>query len=142
MSEAIHADPLNTLLYEPRGNAYSSKGDYDRAIADYGEVLRLEASNDLAHPYRGAVWAAKGEYDFAIANYDEAIRRNPSAAAAFMRARRAVYSEKEHYGRAIGDFDEFESREIRKSRTPIGPRMSQRRLRWLRKGDCGLKPRQ
>ena len=42
MTEAIRLDPNNASAYNNRGFAYGSKGDYDRAIADYTEAIRLD----------------------------------------------------------------------------------------------------
>ena len=65
------------MAYNNRGNAYQAKGDYDRAIADYTEAIRLDPKFADAYYERGAAYSAKGDYDRAIADYTEAIRLNP-----------------------------------------------------------------
>jgi tetratricopeptide (TPR) repeat protein len=40
-TEAIRLDPNYAFTYNNRGNAYYTKGDWDRAIADYEAVLRI-----------------------------------------------------------------------------------------------------
>ena len=48
--------------------AYCSKGDYDRAIADYTEAIRLKPHHAIAYCGRGAVYGNTGEYAKAIAD--------------------------------------------------------------------------
>ena len=57
-----------------RGIAYKAKDDYDRAIADYTDAIRLDPKNDTAYDRRGDAYRAKGDFDHAIADYGEAIR--------------------------------------------------------------------
>jgi tetratricopeptide (TPR) repeat protein len=40
----IELNPKNAHAYTNRGNAYGSKGDNDRAIADYHRALQLDPS--------------------------------------------------------------------------------------------------
>jgi tetratricopeptide (TPR) repeat protein len=47
--------------YYNRGNAYKAKGDFDRAIADYSEEIRLDPKYALAYNNRGSAFNAKGE---------------------------------------------------------------------------------
>ena len=56
---------------------YGDKGDYDRAIADYDEAIRLDPRYAVAYYNRGVAYCDKGDYDRAIADYNEAIRLDP-----------------------------------------------------------------
>ena len=58
-----------SIAYNNRGNGYRTKGDNDRAIADYNESIRLDPN--YAYPYngRGNAYRARGENDRAIADY-------------------------------------------------------------------------
>jgi len=49
--------------YNNRGVEYAQRGDLDRAIADYGEAIRLEPTNVKALHNRGYAWSKKGEYE-------------------------------------------------------------------------------
>ena len=60
-----------------RGVAYKDKGDYDHAIADYNEAIRLNPKNSIAYNNRGNAYDDKGDLAHAIADYNEAIRLNP-----------------------------------------------------------------
>jgi tetratricopeptide (TPR) repeat protein len=72
-----------SALYDSRGIRYAKKGDADRALADYGEAIRLDPRNATAYYNRGKVWRAKGDYDRAIADDSEAIKLTPQDADAW-----------------------------------------------------------
>ena len=68
--------------YNNRGIAYSDKGDYDRAISDYNEAIRIGFGNDktklaVAYNNRGCIYERKGDYDKAIEEYKKSIELNP-----------------------------------------------------------------
>ena len=70
------------LTYSNRGFAWSSKGEFDKAIEDFNQALELDPKLMNAYNDRGLAWVNKGEYDHAIANYDECsslIRRTRSS---------------------------------------------------------------
>jgi tetratricopeptide (TPR) repeat protein len=69
--------------YNNRGNAYFADKDYDRAIADYTETIRLDPEDALAYFKRGNAHEAKKDYGRAIADFTEAIVLNPNDANAF-----------------------------------------------------------
>ncbi|WP_162502581.1 tetratricopeptide repeat protein, partial [Treponema endosymbiont of Eucomonympha sp.] len=83
---------------------YEQKGDYDKAIADFGEAVRLKPDYAEAFNNRGCVYGKKGEHDNAIADFDAAIRLKPDYALAFNN-RGCVYGNKGDYNNAIADFD-------------------------------------
>jgi len=49
--------------------------DYDRAIADYDEAIRLDAKIAAAFANLGNAYCAKGDFNDAIMDYDEVKRR-------------------------------------------------------------------
>ena len=59
-----------------RGNAYKSNGDYDRAIADYTEVIRRQPDSTIAYNNRGNAYEAGAYYTRAIADYEKALQIN------------------------------------------------------------------
>jgi tetratricopeptide (TPR) repeat protein len=56
---------------------YRRKGEYDRAIADASEALRLDPQLAPAYFTRGEAYRRKGDFDRAIANLTEAVRLAP-----------------------------------------------------------------
>ena len=99
--------PRQFLSYEffNNGNYWREKGEYDKAIADHSEAIKLDPKNTLAWQNRGNDWREKGEYDKAITDLSEAIRLDPRDALA--RADRGVaWSGKREFDKAIADLSE------------------------------------
>jgi tetratricopeptide (TPR) repeat protein len=69
--------------YHSRGIAYRFKGDYEHAIQDYGQAIKLNGKFVMAFTNRGVAYDKKGEYDRAIADFDQAIKLNPAYANAY-----------------------------------------------------------
>jgi tetratricopeptide (TPR) repeat protein len=95
------------LIFYKRGGAYYLKDDYDRAIADFNEVIRLDPTftSGAAFFTRATIYAFKEDYDRAISDYSEAIRLGPKYAPSFYN-RGNVYFHKEDYDRALSDYSE------------------------------------
>jgi len=53
---------------------YRQKGNFDRAITDFDEAVRLDPKSAFAVGSRGQAYRQKGQYDRAISDLDEAIR--------------------------------------------------------------------
>ena len=68
--------PPETLViaHNNRGNAYTTKGEYDRAVQDYDESIKLNPNYARAFNNRGVAYQKKGEYDRAIKDFDECIK--------------------------------------------------------------------
>jgi tetratricopeptide (TPR) repeat protein len=88
-----------------RGEAHYAKGDYDGAIADFSEAIRLDPKFAIAFSGRGLAYSAKGDHDRAIADFNEAIRLDPKSRIAFYN-RGLAYDAKGDYDRAIADYTE------------------------------------
>src|SRR5262249_47736673 len=71
--------------FNNRGIAYRLKGDYDRALQDYGQAIRLNPKFAAAFVNRGVAYDKKGEYDRAIQDFEQAIKLKPSVEAHFNR---------------------------------------------------------
>ena len=57
-----------------------SRREYDKAIADFGEAIRLDPKRADAYVGRAGAHESKGEYDEAVADCSEAIRLDPKLA--------------------------------------------------------------
>ena len=93
------------VAFTNRGLAYKRKGQWDRAIADYSEAIRLKSDDAQAFNNRGNAYFHKGQLDRAIKDYDDAIRLQPDLAEAFSN-RGNVYRKKGRFDRAIKDYDD------------------------------------
>jgi tetratricopeptide (TPR) repeat protein len=93
------------VAFYHRGLAYDDKGQYDRAIEDYDQAIRLNSNYAQAFKNRGTDYNDKGQYDRAIKDLDQAIRLDPNYAVAFNN-RGEAYRSKGQYDRAIEDFDQ------------------------------------
>ena len=63
MNKAIELNPKDAGLFYGRGVAYESKGDHDKAIADYTEAIRLDPKSADAYCDRAGAYMGKGSYD-------------------------------------------------------------------------------
>src|SRR5712691_7888220 len=95
-----HALPA---IYLTRAAAYAGKGDYERALADYDEAIKLAPHTALAFALRGEVRAKRREYDSAIADYERAIELEPNLASAFSN-RGLAWASKGEFRLAIADY--------------------------------------
>jgi tetratricopeptide (TPR) repeat protein len=93
------------MAFNNRGLAYASKGNADRAMADYNEAIRLNPNLAMAFNNRGLAYASKGDYDQALVDFNEAIRLDPNLSNAFLN-RGFSYSKKGDKDRAIADYNE------------------------------------
>jgi len=92
--------------YYNRGCEWRAKSEYDRAIADFDQVLQLDPNFVSAYNNRGVAWRGKGEYDRAIADYDQAIRLDPNHANAYYNRGVAHFGRGE-WSAAAPDFARF-----------------------------------
>src|SRR5580658_7639195 len=83
-----------------RGNAYRFKGQFDRAIADFDQSIKLSPEYAIAFSNRGLVYWDKGDFDRAIKDYDDAIKLKPDLALAYYN-RGLAYGSKGQLDRAM-----------------------------------------
>ena len=96
-------------LYNRRGEVWASQKEFDIAIADFSEAIRLNNPKSLMQAIsfcnRGNAWHAKSEYDKAIADFSEAIRIDPTAYSAQV-TRGLAFCAKGKYEEAVEDFNQ------------------------------------
>jgi tetratricopeptide (TPR) repeat protein len=80
--KAIQLNPRHAEAYFHRGSAYAELRQYQRAIQDYNEAIRLKP-DVLAYDSRGVAYVGLGQYERAIADYNEALRINSRFAQAY-----------------------------------------------------------
>jgi Flp pilus assembly protein TadD len=69
--------------YNYRGFAHFRKGDYDRAVADNSEAIRLDPKFAHAYNSRGLAHIEKRNYDGAVADLSQAIHLDPKLVTAY-----------------------------------------------------------
>lgn len=95
--------------YNQRGKAYTSQRQYDRAISDFDEAIRIDPAFIDAYVSRGYAYALGGDIDRGIEDIDRAILLDPENPDSLM-ARASWYrakGEANHYYRilALNDLD-------------------------------------
>ena len=98
------AFPLDPTVYYDRGWHYYQRKDYDRAIGEYSEAIRLEPGNATYYFARGVAYIVTKDYDKAISDFTETIRLEPSNGAAYHN-RGIAYLELGENSQAQADFD-------------------------------------
>jgi lipoprotein NlpI len=99
LSETNRRGALNN-----RGIAYRNQGDYQHAIDDFREAIKINPNDDKVLNNLGALYMNQGDYDHAIESYDAAIKLNPDYFIA-IKNRGAAYVNKGDYQRAMMDYD-------------------------------------
>ncbi|MSQ96589.1 MAG: tetratricopeptide repeat protein [Gemmataceae bacterium] len=72
--------PVNLL---ERADHWESCGDYEKAISDCTEHIRLFPTNSDGYYWRAEKWEKMNEYEKAVADYGEAIQLRPECPAAY-----------------------------------------------------------
>ncbi|MFP3041080.1 tetratricopeptide repeat protein [Treponema primitia] len=80
-------------------------GDFDRAIADYTQAIRLDPKDAVAYKQRGTAYGNKKDPNHAIADYNQAIKLDPDFALAYNN-RGSEYRNNGDYDQAIADYTE------------------------------------
>jgi tetratricopeptide (TPR) repeat protein len=103
--EAARDAPVKlALAFNNRGVARRLKGEYDLALQDYNEAIRLNPTSASQFNNRGVIYRIKGDYDHAIADYNKAISLRSDYPAAFYN-RALAYTEKGAFDNALADFN-------------------------------------
>ena len=97
-------DPKLAVTYFYRGSAYGAKGDPDRAIADFNEVIRLDPNHVQALNGRCYALAIIGQMQQALADCNESLRLLPNDANA-LDSRGFAYLKLGQLDAAITDYD-------------------------------------
>jgi lipoprotein NlpI len=106
-------DNLSRAFFN-RGRAWSDKGEFDRAIQDFDQALRIDPNYADAFNNLGVAYAGKGQTNRAIEDFDHAIQLDPNYAIAIYNRGLAL----RNLGRAAEAEQDFT-----RART-VGPRLT------------------
>lgn len=101
----VVTDAFNAVAYYNRGIAWSAVSDFDHAIADFDNAIRINPRYTDAFLRRGNAWHSKGSIDRAIADYNRAIELDPRSAYAYNN-RGIARKDLQDMAGAISDFNE------------------------------------
>ena len=90
--------------YEYRGNGYSDKGDYKRAIKDYGQAIALKPGTAEIFNSRGVAYQLTHNLTLAFKDYNRAIELDPALAKAYYN-HGLIYQLRRNFALAIKDYD-------------------------------------
>lgn len=121
-TEAIQQFPLPEY-YGARGLVWKAAQEYDRAIADFSEAIRLNPAEAAYWGNRGGCWNRMKEWEHALVDFDAAIRLKPHYGTYNNRGR--AWLGKKEYARALADYDEAIRLEPKSSQSYLG-------AAWLR----------
>jgi tetratricopeptide (TPR) repeat protein len=102
-NDAAQKSPNKVRPFNNRGLAYSNRGNYERAIADFLSAIKINPKCAEAYYNLGLAQSLTKQYDLAIDNYSQAIKIFPNYAAAFNN-RGLAYNHKQSYDLAVADF--------------------------------------
>jgi tetratricopeptide (TPR) repeat protein len=103
-TSVIKSNP-SSWAYIRRGDIWLDKKEYDRALRDFNEAIRLDPKNAAAYICRGTSWFYKKKLDKALADYNEAIRLDPKHAVAYF-DRSIVWFQKKELDKVLADCSE------------------------------------
>ncbi|QWR77288.1 tetratricopeptide repeat protein [Candidatus Magnetomonas plexicatena] len=84
-TKAIEMNPLFTVAYVNRADAYAARGNRKRAVADYTKAIELEPDYALAYFNRGLVYLKQERKDKAMADYKTAVELNSDYGDTYLR---------------------------------------------------------
>jgi len=91
-------------VYNRRGNAWYSKFNGERALADYNKAIKVNPKNSFAYSNRGNLWFWRRDYNPAMADFNKAIELNPKDDFTYYH-RGDLWFMKGDYDRAIADYN-------------------------------------
>ncbi len=103
LTRAIEIDP-DASWYGNRGYTWLEMGQFQKAIDDYDQSLRINARNTNVYTRRGWGYVCLKQYDRALADFNTALRLDPKFSAAYVN-RGVVWERKGQYDKALEDMN-------------------------------------
>lgn len=119
---AAQADPkAQAKQHNQRGKQLYRQRQYQQAIAEFNQAIRLYPGYAVAYHNRGLAYRRSGRYDQAVADYTTVMRLAPHAAIAYYN-RAIAYASKGDYQHALADVDRYIKM---RPKDPDGPKLRQ-----------------
>ena len=96
-------DGLISSIHNSRACDYEKMGDYEMAMSDYTEAIKIDPKNVNAYNNRGRIYISQGDYEMAISDYTRAIEIDPKFAPTYYNRGR-IYKSLGEYRKAISDY--------------------------------------
>ena len=98
--------PNLAAVYQQRAYAAATNQQFQDAINDYGEAIKISPEDTRIYEYRAAVEMKLNEMDKALADYSEAIKRKPDEAR-YLNYRAYIYELKKDLKNSMADTDKI-----------------------------------
>lgn len=95
---------MQSPVYNDRGLGYMLKKQYDLALADFDQAIKLRNHEPVLYANRGDAYSGKHDFDKALADYDHALALAPGFTEAYIH-RGLVYLWKREDDKALSNFD-------------------------------------
>ncbi len=93
----------NEDLYIWRGNAWYQLKNYNKAILDYNDAIRINKKSETGYYNKGLAQVAIGQFQDAIKTCNEVLKYNPQSDPAYL-YRGSIYRSVKNYDSAIEDY--------------------------------------
>lgn len=103
LTEQINANPVESFLFAKRSKAHEHRGEFDAALNDYNEAVRLSPNVSAWVNNRGNLYLKLRKFDKALEDYSHALDLNPTSPISFNNRALANLNLRD-YEAAIRDF--------------------------------------
>lgn len=100
----IDVFPLGYKAFNDRGSIYLDQGEFDKALSDFNDAIRLNSNSDIAYYNRGILYFKQGNLKEALFDYNDAIQINQDNSFAYNN-RGLVYKLLDDFEKAFSDFN-------------------------------------
>jgi len=106
-TDVLEKNPKSITAFVNRGYMYNQYQEYDKAIYDCNEGLKLDSNYFKFYINRGVSFRNTGRFDLAIADFSKAIEKNPKSFDTYL-DRGILYTDQlMKYDQGISDFKVF-----------------------------------
>ena len=107
-SPGVLAAADSVKAYVDKGIAHCEAGQYDQALKEFNQALKLKPNDAALYDLRGVALRGKGQDDQALQDFNQALQLDPKYARAY-RNRSMVYYDKSDFAKAQADLEKAQS---------------------------------